>query len=191
MGRTFAHSVSMKPAPRSSRFPLLLVAAVGVSCSHSPEDADLTESNFTRSPAARSWSVQGVRIPSTAAARAGQYDRDAQGLGGELMMGPDASLAGPGALEEALAIQPQEPLPDGAGLGQTSAPGHPDGLAAPGTGTGLDGIPLEPTAPVPRSPFDPALQNPPPGDKAETPAPAEPVAPPTNSGAAVPKVENP
>ena len=76
---------------------------------------------------------------------------------------------GPGALEAEIAASPGEPLPEG------SAPTL-DANIMP------DGNPAETTEPVPQSPFDPALQNPPggaptPAPDAGAPVPAPPPAP--------------
>jgi hypothetical protein len=168
---------------------LILAAAAGFSCSHSPEDAGSEESAFVpRKPPVGAWSVQGVRIPNSGASRGLQNDPT---LGGELLVGPDASLAGPGPLEEALANQPLEPLPEGTALGQNTGPGLTDGVVAPESGTAPDGTPVVPVVPVPRSPYDPALQNPPPTGDGATSGPGGPAAPPSDSGTPGPKVEKP
>lgn len=91
----------------------------------------------------RAWIINGQTIPV--------YGGNTNT--GELI-GPDASLAGPGMLEEAVGAAPTEPLPTGVG-----APTLEGGMLHDG-----------PPASEPQSPFDPALKNPP--GTPDTPPPA-------------------
>lgn len=129
-----------------------LLAACGT-----PKEGETTEAPKPATTGTRVWSIGGMSVGGVGGSTAPI---------GEEPMGPDASLAGPGPLEAAIAANPGEPLPEG------SAPTL-DANIMP------DGNPGDPPLSAePQSPFDPALQNPPPAatnPEAQLPAPSDPV----------------
>ena len=144
----------------SIQLAVLLGCGALVACSHTDSDTSAGEMAPVR-PKPRAWVHNGLVIPI--------HGRSADD---EELVGPDASLAGPGLLEEAVAAAPAEPLPTGAG--------------APT----LEGGMLNDTPPAtePQSPYDPALKSPP-GDPAAPAAPGTPATGPTPPE--TPKVETP
>lgn len=128
-------------------------AALLASCG-TPKDGETADAPKPAATGARVWNIGGMSVGGVGGSTAPI---------GEEPMGPDASLAGPGPLEAAIAANPAEPLPEG------SAPTL-DANIMP------DGNPGEPPLAEPQSPFDPALQNPP-GGTSVTPSPVDPAAP--------------
>lgn len=141
--------------------PLVLfpIAAVLLSSCGTPDTG--AESSETPKPAFtgnKVWSVGGMTIGSRTSAIDPILEKP----------------IGPGSMETELAANPEEPMPDG---------------AAPTLDVNImpDGNPSESTEPVPQSPFDPAVQNPPgevpppaPDAAVEIPAPPPPPEAPAN-----------
>ena len=147
---------------------LLPLLAVFFSACGTPEnEGETAEASNPAFTGGRVWNVGGMTVGTRSPTVAPISEEP---------MGPDASLAGPGPLEDALAASQAEPLPEG------TAPTL-DANIMP------DGNPGETPNPVPQSPFDPALKNPP---ASNSPPPAgDLIAPPPAPAPQVPTPEVP
>jgi hypothetical protein len=142
---------------------LPLAAAIFSACGTPETEGEAAEARKPAFKGTRVWNVGGMTIGNRMSSTVDPISEQP---------------IGPGGVEEELATTPGEPLPEG------TTPTL-DANILP------DGAPAEPAEPLPQSPFDPALKNPPegtapaaPGTGAEIPPPAPvPAAPATGTPA--------